>query len=167
MHARDNFTDAGGGRLHAQLRRRGDDMALTYAASNGVDGRRRWHSGMRDSAATYAGRRRRGEAANSQSMRRHTYPGVGDEGDNGMAHSETRGQKQSGGGFGHGCRGGAVKTWAWRCHDGAFKARCGRGHVAATWIRLADERARRGEREADSWDPAAAIFRIKNTPGRK
>jgi hypothetical protein len=41
-------------------------------------------------------------------------------------------------------------------------ARCGRGCMAATKKRRADGRARRGENEADRWDPAAAIFRIKN-----
>jgi hypothetical protein len=40
-------------------------------------------------------------------------------------------------------------------------ARSRRGCVAATRRRRADEWARCGEKEADRWDPAAAIFCIK------
>jgi hypothetical protein len=47
----------------------------------------------------------------------------------------------------------------------AFMARaraCGSTAMArgAMWRRRVDERAWRGEREADTWDPAAAIFQI-------
>jgi hypothetical protein len=46
---------------------------------------------------------------------------------------------------------------AWRAH----------GRVAAKRRRCADERARRGEREADRWDLAAVIFKLKIAPERK
>jgi hypothetical protein len=56
-----------------------------------------------------------------------------------------------------GCQGGAgraaVGTRTRRGPNSAFMARHARGSHA--------------EREADRWDPAAAIFRIKNTPGGK
>jgi hypothetical protein len=54
----------------------------------------------------------------------------------------------------------------------AFKARAwARGSAAmasgAARRRRADERARRGEREADRCCPATDLFRIKNTPEQK
>jgi hypothetical protein len=47
----------------------------------------------------------------------------------------------------------------------AVSARCGAWH--AGWRQHTDEWARRGEREADRWDPRQILFRIKNTPERK
>jgi hypothetical protein len=58
--------------------------------------------------------------------------------------------------LGHGRRDGAARTRARRCRDDAFKERAwARG---AKRGRLADEQTRRGERQADRWDPAAVIF---------
>jgi hypothetical protein len=58
----------------------------------------------------------------------------------------------------------AVGTRTRRGPDRAFMAWSahGRGRVAATQRRRADEWARRREKEADRWDPGAAIFQIKN-----
>jgi hypothetical protein len=53
--------------------------------------------------------------------------------------------------LGHGRHDGAARTRAQHCRDDAFKARAwARG---TTRGQLADKRARRGERQADRWDP--------------
>jgi hypothetical protein len=58
----------------------------------------------------------------------------------------------------------AVGTRTRHGPDNAFMVWRVRGHrrMAATWRRCADEWVRRREKEADRWDPATVIFRIKN-----
>jgi hypothetical protein len=129
---RGDFTDAGGGRLRARLGRRGGDTA--------------WRHGSEREVIAATEERWVRPARREDTVAQRTYPSGGGEGDGGVAHSDTRGWKQSGGGFGHGCRAAREARLA-AGPSGRGRQRSGRRHdtvrTAPSW---------RGARVgADAW----------------
>jgi hypothetical protein len=126
--------------------RKGDMAELA-----GIDSRRQWRSDTRGSAVTWAERQRgerrpaRREVTAARPYRRRA---AASDWPVGMAVRRPRHRQ--------GCRGGAgvSRDTDMRGRDSALMA----WRVAATRRRHTDERAQRGEGEADRWDPAIAIF---------
>jgi hypothetical protein len=162
----------------ARLRRRGGERWWRLSARRRTRWRRgwgRWRTVGGDAEAhdLRGGRRRAVSGSRLDGGHGGTaaYPGNG-EGDGGVAHSDKRGQKQSGS-FGHGLSGWHVRpSERPGCRDGVAAVRTRTWHVRTAPLRhgmRGGTRAwqPRGDGALTGGSHASAISKIKFTPGCK